>query len=118
MHKKILFLLLVFNAFIFLTACSGGPSYDDIKSAMMEEFEKASAGMDEMDQFLGGGGFLSGMASIQVHDIVLHECKKAKEMPGYNCTVEVDATTPFVGRYQAVDTIRFVETDRGWIAVD
>lgn len=118
MQKNQLALLLILSALFFLSGCSDGPSSEDIKSAMMHEFDKASAEMDQMDQLLGGEGFLSGMASIQVHDIIVHECKKAKEKPGYNCTVEVDATTPMTGRNQAVETVRFVETDRGWIAVN
>lgn len=60
--------------------------------------------------------FEAGLA-LQIRSVRKETCAPASEAMGYLCTIEVEASTPFVTSLRRRMEARFVEGNGGWVAV-
>jgi hypothetical protein len=110
MHKK---LLVVLFGTTLLAACSGGePSEKDIEAALLAQLQ----------QQLSASSDVFKPEDVVVNAIKKVGCVAAEGSAGYQCDVDIDVvvTLPYVGEQhqQGVQSMRFVETETGWAAVE
>ena len=102
---------------VFLTACggSGEPTSSDIETALKVAAEEHGRRLKDA---AGNTGF-DDMFKIEIHAVKKIGCSAAEGGKGYSCDVEMDRTLPWpAGRTKDVTSIRFVQTDEGWRAVE
>jgi hypothetical protein len=101
--KKILlpaFLLL-------LSACSNEPSQVELKQAVQGQYDKFNSPSAAL-------GATSPASQFVVHEVKKIGCKKGADAKAYSCDIEVDVTTPLVGRNKSVKTLRVVDEGSHW----
>lgn len=90
--KKAIYGAFLLCSSLLLSACSSGPSEDDVKTLL-------EAQMNQMSGMLGeiGGENMSSMLKVNIHAVTIHSCEEQRTNV-YLCDVDVDATTPITGR--------------------
>lgn len=107
--KKAIYGALLLASTVLLSACSGGPSENDIKALLEAELDKMSAMVSEL-----GGDSMSDMLKVEIHNVTIHSCEEERN-DVYRCDVEVDATAPVIGRSVERSEILLAKSDNGWI---
>jgi hypothetical protein len=103
---------------VLLVACSGGePSEKDIKQVITEEYGK----VNKLTQSMLGADAKHGDDTgkiVEVHSVRKIDCaKEDKKGMVYLCTVEVDATKPFVGRKKETTKVHLTKDNGKWKSV-
>lgn len=88
-----------------LTACSRGPSEQDISTAYQKEVAQTNA----MTSKLGGKAL-----EIKVNEVKKIDCKENGDTGQYRCQVEVDTTVPFVGQHREATELTLSKGEQGW----
>ena len=88
-----------------LTACSRGPSEQDITAAYQKEVTQTNA----MTSKLGGKAL-----EIKVNEVKKIDCKENGNTGQYHCQVEVDTTLPFVGQHREATELTISKGEQGW----
>lgn len=107
--KKVIYGALLLASTVLLSACSSGPSENDIKALLEAQMDKMSAMVSDL-----GGDSMSGMLKVEIHNVTIHSCEEERT-DVYRCDVEVDATAPVIGRSVERSEILLAKSDGGWI---
>jgi len=100
---------------ISLAACGGGgePSSSDMEEAYQKILDQSYQQMVDM----AGEAAAEGMKP-KLYGIEKIACTKATDAAGYQCDVVVDQEVSIMPRRQDNVSIRFVEGDDGWVAIN
>lgn len=107
--KKAIYGALLLGSTFLLSACSSGPSENDIKALLESQMDKMSAMIGEV-----GGDSMSGMLKVDIHKVTIHTCEEERT-DVYRCDVEVDATAPVLGRSVQRSEMLLAKSESGWI---
>lgn len=98
-----------------LAACGGGgePSSSDMEEAYQKVLDQAYQQMVDM-----AGEDTAERMKPKLYGIEKIACTEATDAAGYQCDVVVDQEVSIMPRRQDNVSIRFVEGDDGWVAIN
>lgn len=94
-----------------LTACSSGPSNDDVRKAVELSLEESTQSMQQM-----GGSAAAGM-SFKLEEFEVLGCSEAPSGETYDCDVKLSMDTPLMPVRNKVTRLSMREADSGWVIV-
>lgn len=98
-----------------LMACSdGAPSSADIEQALKSGMANAITQAQSSGNPVGTA-MSSIMSKVEIHSVKKLDCTKDNASSGYNCTVEMDVTTPLAGQQKSTRTLHLVKGSDGWL---
>jgi hypothetical protein len=95
-----------------LTACSSGPSNDDVRKAVEVSLEEATQSMQQQM----GGRAPPGM-SFKLEELEVLGCSKAPSGETYDCDVKMSMDTPMIPIRNKVTRLSMRDTKAGWVIV-
>lgn len=101
---KIAKLATPFIATVFLFGCSKGPSESDIESVIKKNVQGYNSLIPRA---------LGGNMKFEIHEVISHGCKEEKP-DVFDCDIEVDMTSPVLGRNKDRSNVEFVKRDGEW----
>ena len=107
--NKAIYGALLLGSSLLLSACSSGPSEDDVKTLLEAQMNQMSAMLGEI-----GGESMSGMLKVDIHAVTIHSCEEQRTNV-YLCDIDVDATTPIAGRSMQRSEVLMAKSKDGWV---
>ncbi len=107
--KKAIYGALLLGSSLLLSACSSGPSENDVKALLEAQMNQMSTMMGEI-----GGESMSGMLKVDIHGVTIHSCEEQRTNV-YLCDVDVDATRPIAGRSVQRSEVLMAKSKDGWV---
>lgn len=104
MHRSLILLV----GSLLLTACSSGPSEQDIQQAIEANYQK-------INQF----GSMLGMQKnmIDLKHVEKIGCQQAREHV-YRCDLVIEGNNMLLGDQKETSSLLFMQTKEGWVLVD
>lgn len=95
-----------------LAACSSEPSGGDLEKALRIKFDAAA----RTAAAVAGPQLAKDVAALtpQLHGLTKKSCQATKDSKVWNCSVEVDMSSPIGGRQKQVMPMTVVKTVDGW----
>ncbi len=96
-----------------LAACSSAPNSADVEQALKNGMQKA---MDEAKaQDKNAGALIANiMSQVKFKKVNVLKCTEAPSDKGYDCSVEITATTPMAGEQTSTKQLHLVKGKDGW----
>lgn len=98
-----------------LAGCNSEPSKSDIQKALQNKLDEGNA---RASQMMGKYGVNTDGMLTTLNSIRKISCDESGNSKQYNCKVEVDITSPLIGRNKSVTTINVINDSGKWLVME